>query len=64
MKTSVIISLLLAINLGSMGQGKLIGAWQSKTEQGILTMTIVDNYMAAASYSLEKKEFFATHGAR
>jgi hypothetical protein len=64
MKKYFIISLLSAATLGSMGQGSLIGAWQSRTEQGIVSMTIVDNYMAAASYNLEKKEFYATHGAR
>jgi hypothetical protein len=64
MKTYITISLLLLTTMGSMAQGQLIGAWQTKTAQGSLTMTIVDNYMAAASYNLEKKEFYATHGAR
>lgn len=64
MKTYLIICLLLLTTLGSMAQGQLIGAWQARTEQGIMTMTIVDNYMAAASYNLEKKVFYATHGAR
>jgi hypothetical protein len=64
MKKYFIISLLLVTTLGSMGQGQLIGAWQARTEQGIMAMTIVDNYMAAVLYNLEKKEFYATHGAR
>ncbi len=46
-----------------MGQGKLVGAWQAKTDQGTMTMTIVDNYMASVHYNLEKKEFYATHGS-
>jgi hypothetical protein len=64
MKTYIIISLLLLTTMGSMAQGQLNGAWQARTQQGVMTMTIVDNYMAAASYNLEKKEFYATHGAR
>jgi hypothetical protein len=64
MKTYFIISVLLLTTLGSMGQGQLIGAWQARTGQGVMAMTIVDNYMAAVYYNVEKKEFYATHGAR
>jgi hypothetical protein len=64
MKRYFIITVLLFTAVSSVAQDKLIGAWKAKTAQGILTMTIVDNYMAAASYNPEKKEFLATHGAR
>jgi hypothetical protein len=64
MKKTLLSAVLILLSTALFAQGKLQGAWQSKTEQGVIAMTIVDNYMAAASFNLEKKGFYATHGAR
>ncbi|HLO82699.1 MAG TPA: hypothetical protein VK166_17160 [Chitinophagaceae bacterium] len=63
-KTIVSIAVILMSTTLLFAQGNLQGAWQAKTDQGIITMTIVDNYMVAAFYNMATKEFYATHGAR
>lgn len=62
MKTFIIICLILATAATSVGQDKIKGAWESRSNEGIISLIIADNYLVSTRYDLGEKKFYATHG--
>ncbi|HEX5668850.1 MAG TPA: hypothetical protein VFX73_08620 [Chitinophagaceae bacterium] len=62
MKKCIILCLVLATAMNSVGQDKIKGAWESRTSDGIITLIIADNYLVSTRYDIDAKKFYGTHG--